>query len=319
MPNGDITPLLLYSKDQFLLATKEIVYPYLTNTIQNMYIESYELPEGDDPIVKFQMALREIPQWNQQVIDFKTNEIVTKFPHFDDLLTALIVANVKVMSSINLSEQRPSVNLKIPDVKDIVHQMYVMMAFSVYNSIQANYDFMDNEFRQVSDALVENSIESAIRRLIPMKDILGCFLSGEQQSQAAPMNDDADSEEEEDGDEEEVSEEDEDELTINHGAPQQPAPYQPAPSSDNPYMGASHSATLGETSFGGVSPPSEPSPPAQSYGSGATHGATLGASHGATLGASHGAAPGAPVLQDPPTYPAPLFSKDEGLRPSLGQ
>ena len=232
---NDITPLLLYSKNQFLLATKDIVYPYLVNTMQTMYNECLSDDSADD-ILRFQMALKQVPAWNSQVIEFKTNEILNKFPHFEDLLTALIVANVKVMSSINLSQQRPSVSLKIPDVNDIVHQMYIMMSFSVYNNVQNNMYFMDEEFRMVSDSLVENAIESAIRRLIPMKDILGCFLSGDQAAASAAA-DDEDEDDEED-EEEEVEEDDDDgdgdddtpdELTVQQHTTDQPTPAQFAP------------------------------------------------------------------------------------------
>jgi hypothetical protein len=166
-----MTALLLDAKKEYLTRLYEIVMPPLTMCMQSMYLAD----ESRDRYINFQKRLCQIPFWNTYVIQEKTTAITRQYPYFENLMAACIVTYVKVLSSIRLSSGRPSIKLKLPTVDVFVHELYKQVAQTLY------YDpfIMDQSLEKLQDVVFE-SIEKAIRRLIPFEDILTSYLEADQ-------------------------------------------------------------------------------------------------------------------------------------------
>lgn len=221
---SDITPLLLDAKKEYTQRLQEIVEPQISSTFLDMFRGS------DDDYYEFQMSLRQIPYWNSTIVNAKTQYLITQYPFFDNLVAAVIVTYVKVLSAIRLGD-RPNVKLQLPKTEDFVHELYKQMARIVYyapETIETNESMMD---------AVGDAIENSIRRLIPYDDILESYLAApSQQSIPTPVSKASSSAESESDSEDDADDED---INISmpqqYTVPQQPAAVQqPAPQSMDP-------------------------------------------------------------------------------------
>jgi ABC-type antimicrobial peptide transport system permease subunit len=153
---------------------EEIVTPSIVSTIGGMWDSSMNEGGSRDGVYMFQQRLREIPGWNATMISNKTREITYLYPYFEDLIAACIIAQLKIMSSIKLSQEKPTVQLKLPSAETFLHEVYVQTAKRVYED-----PFMlqtRQSFETVLAPVVSDAIEKTIRKLIPFRDVLVAYL-----------------------------------------------------------------------------------------------------------------------------------------------
>jgi len=167
---SDITPLLLDAKKEYTSRLEELFTPQLTSVFGTLYQECVE--EGSDVFICFQSKLKQVPFWNISIIQQRTHELITSYTFFENLVCAVLVTWVKVLSAIRLGSDRPSVTLKLPQTDAFVHEVYKQMAQILY------YEPFIMENRQAFDTqAVPEAIERSIRRLIPYDDILESYLA----------------------------------------------------------------------------------------------------------------------------------------------
>ena len=165
-----LTPLLLDAKQEYTSRLKDIIGQRFFHYFHNMY----EACDDEEYIIQFQESLRKIPYWSSSQISVESSEITHKHPYFENLMAAVIVTYVKVLSSIRLSEVKPNVQLKLPTVDEFVHELYKQMAGLLYAS---PFIFEEDDVSDNFSKLVDDAIERSIRRLIPFDDILASYLS----------------------------------------------------------------------------------------------------------------------------------------------
>jgi hypothetical protein len=167
--SDSLTALLIDAKKEYNARLYEIVLPPISQYMRQIY----RADETSNRYISFQQKLSQIPFWNTFMIQEKTSEITRKFPYFENLFAACIVSNVKVLSSIRISSDRPSIKLKLPGVDVFVHELYKQTAQALYYYPT----IMDCAAEKLNSTIFE-SIERAIRRLIPFDDILSTYLQG---------------------------------------------------------------------------------------------------------------------------------------------
>lgn len=181
---GDLTALLLDAKAEYRYQMEEIVTPNIVDTIYGMWRQSQVDGGSRDAILVFQQRLREIPGWNANIVANKTREITYVYPYFEDLIAACIIAQLKIMSSIKLSQEKPTVQLKLPSTETFLHEVYIQTAKRVYED-----PFMlqqkNSSPEVVLAPVVSDAIERTIRKLIPFKDVLIAYLQGGGDTQVA--------------------------------------------------------------------------------------------------------------------------------------
>jgi hypothetical protein len=165
-----LTPLLLDAKQEYTSRLKDIIGQRFFHYFHSIY----ESCTDEEYIIQFQESLRKIPFWSSSQVSVESSEIVHKHPYFENLMAAVIVTYVKVLSSIRLSDVKPNVQLKLPTVDEFVHELYKQMAGLLYAS---PFIFEDENVAENFSKLVDEAIERSIRRLIPFDDILASYLS----------------------------------------------------------------------------------------------------------------------------------------------
>ena len=101
----------------------------------------------------------------------------------EELITAVFVSHTRILTSINFSKSKKSIDLKIPKVTHFIHQCYIDVARSfwkspyIFDDTISNFDYQRN--RRDAEYIIEKSIGETIRKQLPVKHILKEYLGSE--------------------------------------------------------------------------------------------------------------------------------------------
>ncbi len=183
METGDANVhILVEAKNEYTQMLCSTIVPHVYTTIEQLYKTNKQ--NGD--IRQFQNALGEIPKWNQDTIDEKLKYIIQSSKCdrecLDDLMTAVFITNTKILTVIkinnrNIKKKKPKFHITIPKLNHFIHRVYIETARLFYmNPLLIDREDKTNyELQQImreSIRLIKDAIKSAIRKFIPLKDIL---------------------------------------------------------------------------------------------------------------------------------------------------
>lgn len=130
----------------------------------------------------FQALLKQIPKWNQDTINNEYQRIVdeSRCEWLGDLIKAVFIANVKILSAVRLGTRYKKIQLEIPDPKDFIHKCYIEVARGFYsNPYLMSHKARDIELyknKKEAWSIISGSIEETIRKLLPVHQILKEYL-----------------------------------------------------------------------------------------------------------------------------------------------
>ncbi len=188
--NADSISILVEAKKEYTQEIQKILRPRIYEGFKSMFDEicSFLLKEVEERRVQnnsviktFQKNLKEIPQWNQEMIDREFGRIMTvsNCDYFEQLMEAVFVSNVKILTSIQIGLKKNNLKVKVPSADHFIHKIYIECAKEFYknpylfdtNSRSLTVKEKHNNLREALD-LIDKSIENAIRECLPMRDIL---------------------------------------------------------------------------------------------------------------------------------------------------
>lgn len=153
--------------------------------IRDFFIDVYEKPdtflepdqkEASNQLIKFQLALKKIPNWTTTQIKKQIDEIKHRCPGFKQLLVALFVSYINKMSKdLRTSSKSRRLDVKLPSDETFVHSCFVNCAHNLYED---PYVMKKSEYERASelDKRLEKCIYTSIRKLIPTLDIINNYI-----------------------------------------------------------------------------------------------------------------------------------------------
>ena len=198
------TSALVEAKNEYIRQLAEDIQSPVMRIFNKMYARNKKL-------VEFQKALQEIPHWNQATVEEHATPIVNSCTYFDDLLTAVFVTFVRILTTVRLSSNKPDVNIKIPKNEHFIHRVLIECAKEFYGN---PYIFKDKNEAQKRD-IYRASIDIAIRQLLPVKAILEAYLGTSVSAQGDVL--------------------DESELFSTPPAPEEQTPFEDTPVAETPF------------------------------------------------------------------------------------
>ena len=177
--NGIVQAKEEYTKELINLITEPMcvkfldIYTNVSNTTKNKR----------DVIINYQYALKEIPLWNQSLINTEVDKIRSKCEFLDDLVAAIFVTNVKILSSIKMGKEKQKIQVTMPKTDQFIHKIYSQAAQTLYNNPYIFSNQYDTQKRK-SDIIdfVQKSIEDTIRTSLPFRNILQNYLGNAVES-----------------------------------------------------------------------------------------------------------------------------------------
>lgn len=141
------------------------------------YIESH--PDSETGVLyEFQSGLKDITRWNEDNISSAVNKIAPaeKTKRFDDLLEAVVISNVKIMTAIRLNNKNAPLDLTIPTIKKFIYNTLVEAARRFYENPYL-FDRTSDPIEQQKNLekaylIINNAIQTTINNSIPTDEIL---------------------------------------------------------------------------------------------------------------------------------------------------
>ena len=195
--------ILVDAKNEYTTQLQNILRPHLYEGLIAVY------NKGKNDIVKsnnvkssvfknFQDNLSLIPQWNQDIIETEAMRIRTesKCDWLDDLITAIFVSNVRILTAIKNIKSKQEIKIKVPNYSHFVHSCYYQCAIDFYK----NPYLFDDSIRKseiqsnmrTSLEIINNCIINTIRKLLPIKLILNKYLETSVEEEEILSDSDAD-------------------------------------------------------------------------------------------------------------------------------
>jgi len=228
---SDPLNILVEAKREYIGQLCLLMCPVMIETFETMYEEAYKLTKGRKVLVMYQKLLKEVPNWSDSMSKTHTDNITNRCAWFNDLLAAVFVSCVKILSAVRLNKDNKKISLKLPTNEVFIQTCYNNAAKDLY---QDPYIYHENQNEHIrNDKLYERfctCIETSVKELIPVQQILQTYMSQTQEGQDLDVGEAevGDSEDPDliDGYEEETSEEPFDNEPIME--PQMEPPMEPS-------------------------------------------------------------------------------------------
>jgi len=182
MSNNLNISVLVAARDEYIEQLKCIIVPLLIQGFNSIYSDALRISEGKKTIYKFQELLKEIPNWNQTILQEESKRIKKKCPYIMDIVTAIFVSNVKILASIRLKGKNENIRVKIPTSDIFIHSNYIESAQHIFydpflfhhraNAFGRNVQ--DN--KEIVKRIIRNAVDETIRQMLPFDDILREYL-----------------------------------------------------------------------------------------------------------------------------------------------
>ena len=87
---------------------------------------------GYNFLKQFQLFLKDIPSWNQSILEEETRRIMGKVDFLMELVTAIFVSHVKILSSVRLGGSNSNIRIKVPTAEVFIHTIYTNAAEMIF-------------------------------------------------------------------------------------------------------------------------------------------------------------------------------------------
>lgn len=176
--------VLNVAKEEYTHQLNRILSPLILQGVESIYEDACQIEDKDkDEIYNFQILLKEIPKWNSHMIQDECERIKGTCDWLHDLITAVFVTNVKILTSVKLVNKAKQFKLKMPNFETFVHAVYIETARHLFNQPFLLYKdettVKRNKNKREVLLIVQKSIEETIRMMMPVQHILQEYMQGE--------------------------------------------------------------------------------------------------------------------------------------------
>lgn len=177
--NGNV---LATAKDEYTTHLKNRLIPLIYEGFVSLY-EDAKIKENEKPefnynyLKQFQMLLKDIPYWNQSILEEETRRIQNKFGFLMELLAGVFLSYIKILASIRLKGDGDNIKIKLPHTEVFIHTVYTKASEYIYYNPRAfsNYHLRENQMYICET--IGKSIDDTINSMIPIENILREYLS----------------------------------------------------------------------------------------------------------------------------------------------
>jgi hypothetical protein len=134
----------------------------------------------------FQSECEEIARWNQDRIHDEVRVLIERSgcDYMEELMTAVFIAHTKVLTAVRLSSKQKKLSITVPKLDHFIHRIFRETARSYWKSPFLFTDSGAVVDRQKNvlqiEALATEAITTAVRSLLPVKQILKDYLDGDE-------------------------------------------------------------------------------------------------------------------------------------------
>ena len=172
--------IFTHAKMEYTNQLIDVLTPQLFDGIKSIYDEAKKVNNiNNQPIlVLFRKFLEKVPSWSNVILEGETERIIklSNCDWIDDLITAVFISHTKILTCIGTNISNNNIDLTIPKTINFIHKTYINVAREIWkNPYLYNENVNASEYQQnmrTVELIIKESIETTIRILLPIKDIL---------------------------------------------------------------------------------------------------------------------------------------------------
>ena len=173
----DSTAILVEAERKFMIKLCNAMTPVMIDAFYDMYKKAIEVSKGRQTLMHYQTLLHEVPHWNNTIVKQHADAIIKSCSMFPNLLAAVFVISVKIMSAVRISSDSKKINIKLPSNDVFVHSCYIAAAKSLYEDPYVVVDKMSDQDRRIKmGARFNELIKEVIDDFIPVQQILDTYI-----------------------------------------------------------------------------------------------------------------------------------------------
>ena len=178
--------VLSEAKNEYSSRLVTILTPLMIEGIKSIFQEATKLcldnDEEEKYLMTFQNFLSRVPKWNDTIIEEETKRIVTnsRCSYLEDLITCVHITQLKILTSIRVSQKQKKIDIDIPKLNSFVHKCYIMYARKLYSNV---YLFEKNVLplnyqknMREAELMCQESVLNVIRDNMPVENILRAYI-----------------------------------------------------------------------------------------------------------------------------------------------
>jgi hypothetical protein len=171
--------VLVEAERKYMAKLSSAMTPVMIDAFFDLYAEAKKVSQGRKTLMQFQALLVEIKNWNNTIVKQHTDAIIKTCAMFSNLLAAVFVISVKIMSAVRISNDSRKLNIKLPTNDVFVHSCYIAAAKDLYEDpfIISN-EMKDSEKRAQLTHRFTKCIKDVIEDFIPVQQILDTYIPG---------------------------------------------------------------------------------------------------------------------------------------------
>lgn len=184
MSSAEESKQVVAAREIYMNHLRSLMTPIMMQKMFRIYESLKDVKDGKSNLRRFQDNLREIPNWNQHMIDSET-QLMSKQTEpglLEDLITTIMVSNAEILSTINVVATTNKINLKIPKMNVFIHNCYIELARKLYKNVFLFADDINNTEKQKNlqaiETLTWDAIEVAVQKALPVHDIIKQYVTG---------------------------------------------------------------------------------------------------------------------------------------------
>lgn len=170
--------ILVEAKKEYLKQLCGLMVPIMIETFEELYKESVKICKGKKVLLQYQKLLKEVPNWNEHMVNTHNEKLCNTCSWFNDLLAAVFVSFVKILSSVRLKAENKKISIKIPSNQLFIHSCYINAAKDLYKDPYI-YHEETNEYER-DEKLNKRfiiCIEKTVDEMVPVQEILKSCMS----------------------------------------------------------------------------------------------------------------------------------------------
>ncbi len=175
------------ARSEYTKQLATFIVPSLVGWFQQLWQRN--APQRQQAMYLFQTECEEIPRWNQDRIHDEVRVLLERAgcDYMEELVTAVFIAHTKVLTAVRLSARQKKLAITVPKLDHFIHRVFREAARSFWKSPFLFAETGNVVERQKNvlqiEALATEAITTAVRGLLPVKQILQDYLEGGEEEE----------------------------------------------------------------------------------------------------------------------------------------
>jgi hypothetical protein len=174
--------VLVEAKKEYLAQLCCVMCPQMIEVFESMYAEANTISKGRKVLQQYQKLLKEVPNWNNHIVHQHVDRMNSSCGWFNDLLAAVFVSYVKILSSVRINSENKKISLKLPSNDVFIHGCFTSAAKDLYKDPYVYHEEMSEYDRDANlTRRFVACIEATVKDMIPIQEILKTYISNKSE------------------------------------------------------------------------------------------------------------------------------------------